>query len=156
MDLMLSANSQRRSKRARRQFTPAGLWSRGMFATLGAQFLSAFGDNALLFAALALVRRESYPSWSGPLLQAFFVIAYILLAPIVGVFADARPKGRVMLYANIVKFAGALGMCLHVNPFVSYALIGAGAAANSPAKYGILGELVTPAKLVKANSLLEA
>src|ERR1700727_2369374 len=71
-------------------------------------------------------------------------------------FADARPKGRVMLYANALKFAGALGMCLHLNPFISYALVGAGAAANSPAKYGILGELVTPAQLVKANSLLEA
>jgi MFS transporter, LPLT family, lysophospholipid transporter len=153
---MMSANNQRPPKRARRQFVPAGLWSRGMIATLGAQFLSAFGDNALLFAALALVRKEGYPTWSGPLLQAFFVGAYILLAPIVGVFADARPKGRVMLYANIVKFAGALGMCLHVNPFVSYALIGAGAAANSPAKYGILGELARPEQLVKANSLLEA
>ena len=127
-----------------------------MFATLGAQFLSAFGDNALLFAALALIRKESYPAWSGPLLQAFFVGAYILLAPFVGVFADARPKGRVMLYANAVKFVGMLGMSLHVNPFLSYALVGAGAAANSPAKYGILGELVVPAQLVKANSLLEA
>src|ERR1700728_2971125 len=156
MGLMMSANSHGRSKRARRKFIPAGLWSRGMFATLGAQFLSAFGDNALLFAALALVRHESYPAWSGPLLQAFFVGAYILLAPFVGVFADARPKGRVMLYANALKFAGALGMCLHLNPFVSYALVGAGAAANSPAKYGILGELVTPTQLVKANSLLEA
>jgi MFS transporter, LPLT family, lysophospholipid transporter len=127
-----------------------------MFATLGAQFLSAFGDNALLFAALALIRKESYPAWSGPLLQEFFVGAYILLAPFVGVFADARPKGRVMLYANTVKFVGMLGMSLHVNPFLSYALVGAGAAANSPAKYGILGELVAPAQLVKANSLLEA
>jgi LPLT family lysophospholipid transporter-like MFS transporter len=156
MNPMTSANKQRRFKRARRKFKPAGLWSRGMFATLGAQFLSAFGDNALLFAALALVRKESYPVWSGPLLQAFFVGAYILLAPFVGVFADARPKGRVMLYANTAKFAGALGMCLHVNPFLSYALVGAGAAANSPAKYGILGELVTPVQLVKANSVLEA
>jgi MFS transporter, LPLT family, lysophospholipid transporter len=152
----MSANSQRRSKRAPRKFIPAGLWSRGMFATLGAQFLSAFGDNALLFAALALVRQENYPAWSGPLLQAFFVAAYILLAPFVGAFADARPKGRVMLYANTAKFAGALGMCLHVNPFLSYALVGAGAAANSPAKYGILGELVAPAQLVKANGVLEA
>jgi LPLT family lysophospholipid transporter-like MFS transporter len=156
MSSVTSANKQRRFKRKRRKFIPAGLWSRGMFATLGAQFLSAFGDNALLFAALALVRKESYPAWSAPLLQAFFVGAYILLAPFVGVFADARPKGRVMLYANTVKFAGALGMCLHMNPFLSYALVGAGAAANSPAKYGILGELVTPAQLVKANSLLEA
>jgi len=152
----MSANSQRHPKRARRKFIPAGLWSRGMFATLGAQFLSAFGDNALLFAALALIRQESYPAWSGPLLQAFFVGAYILLAPFVGVFADARPKGSVMLYANALKCVGGLGLCLHMNPFVSYALVGAGAAANSPAKYGILSELVVPAQLVKANSLLEA
>ncbi len=150
------SNKQRLSERARRALVPAGLWSRGMIATLAAQFLSAFGDNALLFAALALVRKEGYPAWSGPLLQTFFVGAYILLAPIVGGFADARPKGRVMLYANIVKFAGALSMCLHVNPFVSYALIGAGAAANSPAKYGILAELAEPDQLVKANSILEA
>jgi MFS transporter, LPLT family, lysophospholipid transporter len=156
MGLTMSATSHRRSKHARRKLVPAGLWSRGMFATLGAQFLSAFGDNALLFAALALVRQESYPAWSGPLLQAFFVGAYILLAPLVGVFADARPKGRVMLYANTLKCAGGLGLCLHVNPFLSYALVGAGAAANSPAKYGILSELVVPVQLVKANSLLEA
>ena len=147
---------RRSPKRGRPKLVPAGLASRGMIATLGAQFLSAFGDNALLFAALALVRKDGYPDWSGPLLQAFFVAAYILLAPIVGGFADTRPKGRIMLYANIVKFGGALGMSLHVNPFVSYALIGAGAAANSPAKYGILGELAKPGQLVKANSLLEA
>src|SRR3984957_3693359 len=156
MGPLKKANNQRRSQHERRKFIPAGLWSRGMFATLGAQFLSAFGDNALLFAALALIRKESYPAWSGPLLQAFFVGAYILLAPFVGVFADARPKGSVMLYANALKCVGGLGLCLHMNPFVSYALVGAGAAANSPAKYGILSELVVPAQLVKANSLLEA
>jgi LPLT family lysophospholipid transporter-like MFS transporter len=127
-----------------------------MFGTLCAQFLSALGDNALLFAALALVRTQGFPSWSGPLLQEFFVATYILLAPFVGSFADATPKGRVMLIANAVKFAGGLGMCLHVNPFVSYALVGMGAAANSPAKYGILGELTTREQLVKANGLLEA
>jgi MFS transporter, LPLT family, lysophospholipid transporter len=152
----MSAHSRRGSKGTQRRLKPAGLWSRGMFATLGAQFLSAFGDNALLFAALALIRQESYPAWSGPLLQAFFVGAYILLAPLVGVFADVRPKGSVMFYANALKFAGGLGLCLHANPFASYALVGAGAAANSPAKYGILSELVAPAQLVKANSLLEA
>src|ERR1700722_17211193 len=147
---------KRPPKRARRKPKPAGLWSRGMIGTLGAQFLSAVADNALLFAAIALVRRGGYPAWSGPLLQAFFVGTYILLAPFVGAFADARPKGRVMLFANIIKFAGALGMCMMVNPFLSYALVGAGAAANSPAKYGILGELAPPDHLVKANGLLEA
>jgi LPLT family lysophospholipid transporter-like MFS transporter len=131
-----------RVRRAKRKPTPPGLWSRGMIGTLGAQFLSALADNALLFATLALVRNEGYPAWSGPLLQEFFVGAYILLGPFVGVFADALPKGRVMLYANIAKVVGALGMCLHLNPFLSYGLVGAGAAANSPAKYGILGELL--------------
>jgi LPLT family lysophospholipid transporter-like MFS transporter len=126
-----------------------------MVGTLCAQFLSALGDNALLFAALALVRQQGFPSWSGPLLQEFFVATYILLAPFVGAFADATPKGRVMLIANTIKFAGGLGMCLHVNPFVSYALVGMGAAANSPAKYGILGELTAREQLVKANGLLE-
>ena len=145
---------KRPSKRAQRTPIPPGLWSRGMIGTLGAQFLSALADNALLFATLALVRKEDYPAWSGPLLQGFFVGAYILLAPFVGMFADALPKGRVMLLANIGKVTGALGMCLHLNPFLSYALVGAGAAANSPAKYGILGELTTPQQLVKANSLL--
>jgi LPLT family lysophospholipid transporter-like MFS transporter len=152
----MTAIKKRSSKREKRKAIPPGLWSRGMIATLGAQFLSALADNALLFAALALVRKGGYPPWSGPLLQAFFVGTYILLAPFVGVFADARPKGHVMFFANIVKFVGALGMCVNMNPFLSYALVGVGAAANSPAKYGILGELAPPDHLVKANGLLEA
>jgi MFS transporter, LPLT family, lysophospholipid transporter len=127
-----------------------------MIATLGAQFLSALADNALLFAALALVRKLHYPAWSGPLIQEFFVGAYILLAPFVGAFADTQHKGRVMAFANLAKFVGSLGMCLHMNPFLCYALVGSGAAANSPAKYGILGELATRERLVKANGLLEA
>jgi LPLT family lysophospholipid transporter-like MFS transporter len=127
-----------------------------MVATLGAQFLSALADNALLFAALGLVRKLHYPVWSGPLIQEFFVAAYILLAPFVGALADAHPKGRVMALANATKFVGAFGMCLHMNPFFCYALVGGGAAANSPAKYGILSELTTRERLLKANSLLEA
>ncbi len=145
-----------KKRSSKRTSIPPGLWSRGMIGTLGAQFLSALADNALLFATLALVRKQGYPAWSGPLLQEFFVGAYILLAPFVGVFADALPKGRVMLLANVGKVIGALGMCLHLNPFLSYAIVGAGAAANSPAKYGILGELTVQQQLVKANSLLEA
>jgi LPLT family lysophospholipid transporter-like MFS transporter len=132
------------------------LWSRGLVATLCAQFLSALADNALIFAALALLRKQSYPYWTGPLLQEFFIVTYVLLAPFVGVFADMHPKGRVLLYANIVKLAGALGMCLELNPFLSYAIVGAGAAAYSPAKYGILAELTSPQLLVKANSLIES
>ena len=132
------------------------LWSRGMIAVLASQFLSAMADNALLFGALALLRLERYPSWTDPLLQEFFVGAYILLAPFVGPFADALPKGRVMLLANGLKLLGALGMCLGMNPFLAYGAVGAGAAAYSPAKYGILSELVPPRLLVQANGLIES
>ncbi|HWW80219.1 MAG TPA: lysophospholipid transporter LplT [Steroidobacteraceae bacterium] len=134
----------------------APLWTRGMIAVLVAQFLSAMADNALLFGALALLKSEHYPDWAAPLLQEFFVGAYIILAPFAGPFADSLPKGRVMLMANGLKLVGALGICVGVNPFLAYGLVGAGAAAYSPAKYGILSELTSKENLVKANSLIES
>jgi MFS transporter, LPLT family, lysophospholipid transporter len=132
------------------------LWSRGMMAVIAAQFLSALADNALLFGALALLRVDHYPAWTEPLLQEFFVAAFIILAPFAGPFADALPKGRVMLISNGLKLAGALGMWAGLNPFLTYGLVGVGAAAYSPAKYGILSELVSADQLVKANGLLES
>ncbi|WP_434717080.1 lysophospholipid transporter LplT [Paraburkholderia sp. A2RO-4L] len=129
--------------------------SRGLGAVLAAQFMSALADNALLFAAIALLKSRSAPDWYTPLLQEFFLLAYILLAPFVGHVADAFPKGRAMLVANTLKFTGALAMLAGANPLLAYGLVGVGAAAYSPAKYGILSELVTKDKLVKANGLLE-
>ncbi|EBX3912033.1 lysophospholipid transporter LplT [Salmonella enterica subsp. enterica serovar Kentucky] len=136
--------------------TNTSIWSKGMLSVIVAQFLSAFGDNALLFATLALLKAQFYPDWSQPVLQMVFVGAYILFAPFVGQIADSFAKGRVMMVANGLKLAGAAGICLGVNPFVGYTLVGIGAAAYSPAKYGILGELTTGDKLVKANVLMEA
>ncbi|ELU5944211.1 lysophospholipid transporter LplT [Salmonella enterica] len=136
--------------------TNTSIWSKGMPSVIVAQFLSAFGDNALLFATLALLKAQFYPDWSQPVLQMVFVGAYILFAPFVGQIADSFAKGRVMMVANGLKLAGAAGICLGVNPFVGYTLVGIGAAAYSPAKYGILGELTTGDKLVKANGLMEA
>ena len=136
--------------------TNTSIWSKGMLSVIVAQFLSAFGDNALLFATLALLKAPFYPDWSQPVLQMVFVGAYILFAPFVGQIADSFAKGRVMMVANGLKLAGAAGICLGVNPFVGYTLVGIGAAAYSPAKYGILGELTTGDKLVKANGLMEA
>jgi LPLT family lysophospholipid transporter-like MFS transporter len=127
-----------------------------MLAVVAAQFLSAAADNALLFGALALLRLGHYPAWTEPLLQEFFVLAFIILAPFAGPFADGLPKGRVMLISNGFKLVGALGMWMGLNPFLSYGLVGVGAAAYSPAKYGILSELVTTDLLVKANGLLES
>ena len=130
--------------------------SRAMLAVLSAQFLSALADNALLFGAVALLQREHFPEWTQPLLQEFFVGAYILLAPFAGPFADAFPKGQVMLVSNGLKLVGALGILVGVNPFVAYGLVGVGAAAYSPAKYGILSELTSPEQLVKANGFMES
>ncbi|RFV21655.1 lysophospholipid transporter LplT [Salmonella enterica] len=136
--------------------TNTSIWSKGMLSVIVAQFLSAFGNNALLFATLALLKAQFYPDWSQPVLQMVFVGAYILFAPFVGQIADSFAKGRVMMVANGLKLAGAVGICLGINPFVGYTLVGIGAAAYSPAKYGILGELTTGDKLVKANGLMEA
>jgi LPLT family lysophospholipid transporter-like MFS transporter len=134
----------------------SSLGSRAMVAVLSAQFLSALADNALLFGALALLRVEHYPAWAPPLLQEFFVAAYILLAPFTGPLADAWPKGRVMLMSNALKLAGALGIWAGFNPFVGYGIVGVGAALYTPAKYGILSELTQPELLVKANGLMES
>ncbi|MBD8158644.1 lysophospholipid transporter LplT [Pantoea agglomerans] len=133
----------------------APLMSRGMIAVIIAQFFSAFGDNALLFATLAVLKSQFYPDWSQPVLQMLFVAAYILLAPFVGQVADSMAKGRVMMLANSLKLLGALVICFGFNPFLGYTLVGAGAAAYSPAKYGILGEITHGEKLVKANGLIE-
>lgn len=126
-----------------------------MFAVLIAQFISALADNALLFAAIALLKSQLVEEWQIPLLQEFFVLAFILLAPFVGPFADTLSKGRVMLIANCLKFIGAASMLAGLHPLIAYGMVGIGAAAYSPAKYGILSELVTPDKLVKANSMME-
>lgn len=131
------------------------LFSGAMSAVMIAQFLSAMADNALLFAAIALLKVNHAPDWLTPVLQEVFAVAFIILAPFVGPFADAIPKGRAMLIANAMKFLGAAVMLAGLNPLLAYNLVGIGAAAYSPAKYGILGEMVEPEKLVKANSLME-
>jgi MFS transporter, LPLT family, lysophospholipid transporter len=131
------------------------LLSGGMLAVLGAQFLSALADNALLFAAIAALKSDSAPQWMTPMLQDLFVLAYVLLAPWVGPFADALPKGRVMMLGNLIKLFGAGMVLVGVHPLPAYGLVGLGAALYSPAKYGILSELVGPGQLVKANGLIE-
>jgi LPLT family lysophospholipid transporter-like MFS transporter len=130
--------------------------SKSVLALLLAQFLSAFGDNAILFAVIALVMQSSeLSSWYIPALQSVFILAYILLAPFAGPFADQRPKRIVLLLGNLLKAAGALLILLHVEPLIAFLLVGAGAAIYSPAKYGILPELVDEQQLVKINSWVE-
>ena len=130
--------------------------SRHVYTLLLAQFLTAFADNAILFAAFALITQElARGDWYQPALQASFLVAFVVLAPWVGRFADARPKRTVLVVGNAVKGLGALLMLLQLEPILAYAVVGIGAAIYGPAKYGILPELVGDKKLVKANGLIE-
>ena len=127
----------------------------GFYTIIAAQFFSSLADNALLIAAIALLRELHEPAWMTPALKQSFVVSYVLLAPVVGAFADSMPKGRVMLITNAIKIVGCALMLFDMHPLLSYAIVGFGAAAYSPAKYGILTELLPPQQLVVANGWIE-
>ena len=129
--------------------------NRSFYIILAAQFFSSLGDNALLFAAIALLKSLNAPSWQIPVLQQFFVFAFIVLAPFVGAFSDALPKGRVMFISNSIKIMGCAAMLLGLHPLLAYGLVGMGAALYSPAKYGILTECLPAHRLVWANGWME-
>jgi len=129
--------------------------NRGFYTIMAAQFFSSLADNALLFVAISLLVAMDAPASLTPLLKLSFVLFYVLLAAFVGAFADALPKGRVMFIANIIKVAGCALMFMTIHPLLSYAVVGFGAAVYSPAKYGILTELLPPEKLVPANGWIE-
>ncbi len=129
--------------------------NRGFYFILAAQFFSALADHALLVAAISLLFQLGAPEWQTPWLKIFFVISYVVLAPFVGAFADALPKGKVMLISNGIKIFGCMSMLFGMDPFYAYAIVGFGAAAYSPAKYGILTEYLPPSKLVIANGWME-
>ncbi|HEU4852449.1 MAG TPA: lysophospholipid transporter LplT [Telluria sp.] len=129
--------------------------NRGFYTIMAAQFFSSLADNALLFVAIDLLVTMNAPAPLTPLLKLSFVLFYVLLAAFVGAFADALPKGRVMFIANLIKIAGCALIFWTVHPLMAYAVVGFGAAVYSPAKYGILTELLPPEKLVPANGWIE-
>ena len=129
--------------------------NRGFYTIMAAQFFSSLADNALLIAAIALLSELAAPAWMTPLLRLCFTLSYIIFAAYVGIFADSMPKGRVMFLTNTLKAVGCLFMLFGGHPLLAYAIVGLGAAAYSPAKYGILTELLPPDKLVVANGWIE-
>ena len=127
----------------------------GFYTIMAAQFFSSLADNALLIAAIALLIELSAPEWMKPLLKLFFTVSYVVLAPFVGAFADSMPKGKVMFITNTIKIAGCGLLFFAIHPLLAYAVVGLGAAAYSPAKYGILTELLPAERLVAANGWIE-
>jgi MFS family permease len=128
---------------------------RGFYTIMSAQFFSSLADNALFVTAVELLRTDGSPEWQRAALVPMFALFYVVLAPFVGAFADSRPKGEVMLLSNTIKVVGCLMMLFGVHPLIAYAVVGLGAAAYSPAKYGILTELLPASQLVKANGWIE-
>ena len=128
---------------------------RGFYTIMSAQFFSSLADNALFVAAVELLKSSGQGEWQRAALVPMFALFYVVLAPFVGAFADAVPKGKVMFLSNLIKVVGCLMMLFGVHPLVSYAIVGLGAAAYSPAKYGILTELLPPSQLVRANGWIE-
>jgi LPLT family lysophospholipid transporter-like MFS transporter len=129
--------------------------SLGFYIIMAAQFFSALADNALLIAAIAILRDIHAPAEYEPLLKTFFTVSYVALAAFVGAFADSMPKWRVMFISNNIKVLGCALMFFDVHPLVAYAVVGLGAAAYSPAKYGILTEYLPHRLLVVANGWIE-
>ncbi len=128
---------------------------RGFYTIMAAQFFSSLADNALFVTAVELLRTGGSPEWQRAALVPMFALFYVILAPFVGAFADALPKGRVMFVSNAIKVVGCLMMLFGSHPLMAYAMVGLGAAAYSPAKYGILTELLPASQLVKANGWIE-
>jgi len=128
---------------------------RGFYTIMAAQFFSSLADNALFVVAVELLRNSGAPKWQPAALVPMFALFYVVLAPFVGALADARPKGNVMLISNAIKVVGCLMMLFGSHPLMAYAIVGLGAAAYSPAKYGILTELLPASQLVKANGWIE-
>ncbi len=128
---------------------------RGFYTIMAAQFFSSLADNALFIAAIALLKLNGAPEWHRAALVPLFAFFYVVLAPYVGAFADSMPKGRVMFISNIIKVVGCMMMLYGTHPLLSYSIVGLGAAAYSPAKYGILTELLPTSKLVAANGWIE-
>ncbi len=128
---------------------------RGFYTIMSAQFFSSLADNALFVTAVELLRTSGAAEWQRAALVPMFALFYVILAPFVGAFADARPKGQVMFASNAIKVVGCLMMLFGTHPLMSYAIVGLGAAAYSPAKYGILTELLPASQLVKANGWIE-
>ena len=129
---------------------------RGFYTIITSQFFSSLADNALLIVAIAVLIEMAAPEWMRPLLKLFFTISYVLLAPFVGAISDFFSKGKVMFFTNNIKLFGCLLFFFHVHPLLAYCVVGLGAASYSPAKYGILTELLPPEKLVIANSWIES
>jgi MFS family permease len=129
--------------------------NRGFYTIMAAQFFSSLADNALIFVAIGLLTAMKAPASLTPLLKLSFVLFYVLLAAFVGAFADSMPKGRVMFIANLIKVFGCCLIFFGLHPLVACAVVGFGAAVYSPAKYGILTELLPAEKLVAANGWIE-
>ncbi len=135
---------------------------------LGSQVLAAFADNAILavilgqltFRAHAGLITRTQLGMANAVYASLFFVPYVLLAPVAGYVNDRLPKTTCLVVANLIKLAGTGLAILSIEhgPFwqgLGYFLVGVGASIFSPAKYGVLPEILPRTRLVKANGTME-
>ncbi|MFN7138475.1 MAG: MFS transporter [Limisphaerales bacterium] len=135
---------------------------------LGSQFSSAFADNVLLAVILGQLTfmhknmeiTESQLRAYNAIYTSLFFIPYILLAPLAGYLNDRFAKTRWLLGGNAIKAFGVIIATMSVWwgyqwQALGYLIVGIGACIYSPAKYGILPEILPNERLVKANGTVE-
>ncbi|SDW57468.1 lysophospholipid transporter LplT [Paenibacillus sp. CF384] len=122
------------------------------------QFLSAFADNLNFFLIVGMVKRQGVdnPDIAVNYIQIAFLCAYVILAPVVGAFADKKAKSNVLLLGNVLKAIGIGLLLFGLPPALCYVFVGIGAVVYSPGKYGILTELTSnESELLRANAKVE-
>jgi len=142
--------------------------SRNYPLLLVSQFLGALGDNAILAIILGPVMiaftqgkvTSQEQSVANILYTSLLFVPYLLFASLAGYVNDRYAKTRWLALGNTVKLSGAALAALHASLggwslAAGYFVVGVGACFYSPAKYGILPEIVPTAKLVKANGMVE-
>lgn len=135
--------------------TQAEMPQKGVVTLLIAQFFSAISDNALLIVAIALLEEGVRDPWWVPILKGISIFSFVAFAPWVGIISDQWPKRRIMMFANAMKACACVALVMGLHPFFCFMVLGLGAALYSPAKYGLITELVPNDALVKFNAWIE-
>ena len=135
---------------------------------LASQFLSAFGVQAVLFVIIGQLTFQhnaglisaSQLNIANALYACLLYLPYVIFAPLAGFLNDRFQKTRWLLGGNLISLAGVgiAALSLLGHPFwqgIGYFVVGLGACIFSPAKYGILPEILPIERLVKANGTIE-
>ncbi|MGD1978901.1 MAG: MFS transporter [Akkermansiaceae bacterium] len=148
---------------------------RSFWSLIGMQSANAYNDNfakfVLISLGVALVSMGQGFPWIEHILAALLVVPYILLAPTAGWLGDRFAKSRVIRWSAWLQlvvlsmmigglwfgsaFGDDLGKWALAWVVVSFFLLAVQSALLSPAKKGLVKELVGSERLGFANGVME-